>query len=111
MSTKDSIDSDCAAILEALASDIVGIDELVQILKDLNPLDEINLSKIKNTLSVLLAAGVEIGIAKITSANYVEFVAWRGDEKAKLLRAVELIPHANFGFWLALSVNVDRQEI
>ena len=40
---------------------------------------------------LLLSAEVEIGIAKSVSANYVEFVAWKGEVSERVARAVKRV--------------------
>jgi hypothetical protein len=63
----------------------------------------------------LLSIGVEIGEAKLTTPDYVEFVAWNGTLEERLKRAKARVeglaaPDREFAYWLALRKNVDRFE-
>jgi len=102
-------------IVELLNDDMVSHGFLVQCVE----LDEINKNqsslKWNEVLKYLLSGEVEIGNAKCKSAEYVEFIAWRGCINERLSRAVECVNEASasyqeFAYWLCLRKNIDRYE-
>jgi len=72
--------------------------------------------RLESALTELLASGnVEIGVAKMTTPDYVEFTAWNGTVEERVGRAVDAVDAANgpdkeFSYWLCLRKNVDRFE-
>lgn len=73
-------------------------------------------SEVETALTELLSSGgVEIGEARLSSADYVEFIAWNGSVDARVKRALAAIdsahdPGKEFAYWLCLRRNVDRFE-
>jgi hypothetical protein len=64
---------------------------------------------------ILLLGRVEIGAAKLTSADYVEFIAWKGTVGERIARASDTVdsvsgPDQEFAYWLCLRENIDRFE-
>lgn len=67
----------------------------------------------KAVLAELLSGEVEIGVARLASADYVEFIAWKGTIEERISRAAGLVESLassdpEFAYWLALRKNVDR---
>jgi hypothetical protein len=97
-------------ILELLSRDMVSHGLLLQ---SVNQYD----SRISRTavLTELLSGDVEIGEARLTSPDYVEFVAWTGGIQQRISRAEARVdsltgPDQEFAYWLAMRKNVDRFE-
>jgi hypothetical protein len=67
-------------------------------------------------LTELLSSGsVDVGEAKLSSPEYVEFMAWKGTVEERVERASAAIdaahgPDKEFAYWLCLRRNVDRFE-
>jgi hypothetical protein len=103
-------------ILEMLDDDMVSHGLLAQCVErtenDIRPMRE----RVKSALTESLASGkVEIGIAKMATPDYVEFIAWKGTVAERVSRAMEAIMIATgadeeFAYWLCLRGNVDRFE-
>jgi hypothetical protein len=73
-------------------------------------------SRVGALLAELLSSGrVEIGMAKPSGPDYVEFVAWTGSVPERISRAMSAVSDAvghdrEFAYWLCLRENVDRCE-
>jgi hypothetical protein len=103
-------------ILEMLSDDMVSHGLIAQYLKQVNtdalPIEE----PIKDALKRLLESdSIEIGIAKMKTPDYLEFVAWNGTVDEKVSRALDAVANTNgsdkeFAYWLCLQENVDRYE-
>ncbi len=103
-------------IIELLNNDIVSRGFLVQCIEQ-NKIAAISQTpNVNDVLEELLISGkVEIGIAKMSNPNYVEFVAWKGTVSKRLSRAIETTynvstPDREFAYWLCLRENVDSYE-
>lgn len=103
-------------ILEILDDDIMHHGLFVQCVEEDEPGGNGPKLNWKDVLEkLLLRCEVEIGEAKIKSAEYVEFIAWRGNVNKRLSRAFECINQTidsdkDFAYWLCLRKNVDRYE-
>ena len=103
-------------ILEMLEDDMVSHGFLVQYLNRADTSRKAYESRLPETLKTLLGArSVEIGVAKVTTTDYVEFVAWKGTTDERVDRAIEAVAESNgpdkeFAYWLCLRENVDRFE-
>lgn len=69
----------------------------------------------EGVLAELLSVEVEVGIAKSTSRDHVEFIAWKGSVNERISRAVECVNKAigsdkEFAYWLCLRKNIDHYE-
>jgi hypothetical protein len=104
------------AILEMLRDDIVSHGIVAQCLPQSGlgskPLD----NRIKSALIELLSSGsVDVGEAKLSPAEHVEFIAWKGSVEERVQRALDAVdaaggPDKEFAYWLCLRGNVDRTE-
>jgi len=103
-------------ILEMANDDMVSHGLIAQCLKQANTGENSREDRVEDVLKELLTSDkVEMGSAKATTADYVEFVAWRGTIEEKVSRAMEAVATANgpdkeFAYWLCLPENVDRFE-
>lgn len=103
-------------ILEMLEDDMVSHGFLVQYLNQADGGKRGSEHRLPETLKTLLGTGkVEIGVAKMTTPDYVEFVAWKGTTDERVDRALEAVAESNgvdkeFAYWLSLRENVDRFE-
>lgn len=103
-------------ILEILNDDIMQHGLLVQCVEDARSGGEGLKWNWKDVLEeLLLKHEVEIGETNLKSADYVEFIAWRGNLNERLSRAVECINQATgydkeFAYWICLRKNIDRYE-
>jgi len=101
--------ADC--IRELLGQDIVSHGWVVQcVQQEYEPHFEW-----PEVLRELLSGDVEIGEAKLSTPDHVEFIAWKGTIAERASRAVERVeglqaPDREFAYWLALRKNVDRFE-
>lgn len=98
-------------VLELLNEDMVSHGLLVQCLKQEGPPP----LEWEAVVRELLSCEVEIGVAKLASSNYVEFIAWKGTREERVSRAAKRVesltdPDREFAYWLALRKNVDRYE-
>jgi hypothetical protein len=72
--------------------------------------------RVKDLLEELLTSGkVDIGVARLASPDFVEFVAWKGSVVERTSRAMDAVAAASgankeFAYWLCLRQNVDRFE-
>lgn len=103
-------------ILEMLTDDIVSHGLLVQCVEQVESDANSSRVRVRNTLAELLASGrVEVGVARLATPDYVEFVAWKGTVDERVRRAIEAAssvsgPDEEFAYWLCLRENVDRFE-
>ena len=103
-------------ILEMLEADMVSHGLLVQYLNQADTSTRGSKNKLPETLKTLLGTGkVEIGVAKMATPDYVEFIAWKGTTDERVDRAIEAVAESNgpdkeFAYWLSLRENVDRLE-
>lgn len=103
-------------ILEMLEDDMVSHGLLAQCLNQADSSTTSPEDGLAKVLKGLLATGkVEIGMAKMTTPDYVEFVAWKGTGDERVDRAMEAVaeadgPDKEFAYWLCLRENVDRFE-
>ncbi len=102
-------------IIDLLNDDMVSHGLLVQCVEQNDSCGNGPKLNWKDVLEELLSREVEIGIAKSTSADYVEFIAWSGSVSERICRAVECVKKAvasdqEFAYWLCLRKNVDRFE-
>jgi hypothetical protein len=98
-------------IRELLSSDMLSHGLLLQTVEQLGEPSP----DWKAVLSELLTEDIEIGEAKLASPDYVEFIAWKGTIKERVMRAAKRVeglaaPDREFAYWLALRKNVDRFE-
>lgn len=102
-------------IIDLLNDDIVSHGLLVQHTREAQEgVDTLHLSW-KDILQDLLQSEVEIGDAKATSHDYVEFIAWTGSVDQRVSRAEAAVENASasdkeFAYWLCLRKNIDRFE-
>jgi hypothetical protein len=104
------------ALLEMLNDDIVSHGLVVQCLRQSEsstaPID----ASIGHVLTELLASNnVDVGDARLSSPERVEFIAWKGTVEERVKRALSAIhavngPDQEFAYWLCLRRNVDRFE-
>jgi hypothetical protein len=103
-------------IFELLNDDMVDHGLLVQCVDENTSGDDEPRLGWKNVLRELLLSGkVEIGVAKIASPHFVEFVGWKGTVEERVARAIKRVETLNdldrpFAYWLCLEENVDRFE-
>jgi len=103
-------------ILEMLADDMVSHGLVAQCLNQANTDSTSSGLQLAGALEEILATGrVEIGIAKKTALEYVEFVAWKGTVGERIERALDALAKVDasdkeFAYWLCLAENVDRYE-
>ncbi len=103
-------------ILKLLNDDMVSHGLLVQCIEEVKSTYELQKLCVNDVLEeLLLSEKVEIGIAKIATSNYVEFIAWKGTVGERVSRAIETIHTVSdtdreFAYWLCLRKNVDRFE-
>lgn len=103
-------------ILELLNDDMVSHGLLVQCIGEEKSTDQSRKLSMNDVLEeLLLSEKVEIGIAKMSAPNYVEFIAWKGTVGKRVSRAIETaysvsVPDREFAYWLCLRENVDRFE-
>ena len=102
-------------VIELLNDDMMSHGFLVQCVAQ-NETDE-NGPQLtwRDVLEDLLSGEVEIGMVESKSADYVEFIAWKGGVDERLSRAVECVTKASasdqeFAYWICLRNNVDRYE-
>ncbi len=99
-------------ILEMLRDDMVSHGLLVQQSSAFDDPDPD--TRLRRLLAELLSPGqIEIGEAKKTAADHVEFIAWCGSVEARINRALDKVASARsidkeFAYWLCLRENVDR---
>ena len=102
-------------IIELLNDDIVSHGLLAQSVAAMDSQSTPQPLALSDVLEELLSSGeVEIGDAKLT-AEYVEFIAWKGTVKERVLRAINAVDRVNepdkeFAYWLCLRQNIDRFE-
>ena len=103
-------------LIEMLEDDIVSHGLFAQYLKqensDEHPIEELIGDALKQ---LLLSERVEIGIARMKTPDYLEFVAWNGKVDEKVSRALAAVATANgpdkeFAYWLCLKENIDHYE-
>jgi hypothetical protein len=103
-------------ILELLEDDMVSHGFLAQCLSQADFVGTASETRLEEALKDVLATKkVEIGLAKRTTPDYVEFVAWKGTIDERVKRALEAVANAGgsdkeFAYWLCLRENVDRFE-
>lgn len=103
-------------ILEELEDDLVSHGWLAQCVRQGKCDDGGQQFGWKDMLEELLQSGqVEIGTARIASADYVEFIAWNGTVDERVARAaeqVDAVPRSDreFAYWLCLHSNTDGFE-
>lgn len=103
-------------VLEMLEDDMVSHGLLAQCAKQTGAGTETCETQLKDALTELLTTGkVEIGLARMTTPDYVEFVGWKGATEERVGRALEAVtdasgPDKEFAYWLCLRENVDRFE-
>lgn len=102
-------------ILDMLNDDIVSHGFLVQCIEQDEGWADGSQLNWKSVLNELISGEVEIGKAKTTSADYVEFIAWIGSASERISRAAECVNNSvgydqEFAYWLCLRKNVDRYE-
>lgn len=103
-------------VLEMLEDDMVSHGLIAQCLtradSAMTPTEECMRDSL---IKLLMTGNVEIGVAKMTTPDYVEFVAWNGTAEERVDRAIEAVamadgPDKEFAYWLCLRQNVDRHE-
>ena len=102
-------------IMGLLQDDILSHGLLVQCVEQGERGDKATMSALKDVLAELLSDEVEIGSAKSTANDYVEFIAWKGNVSERIDRAIECVdkavgPDKEFAYWLCLRKNIDRYE-
>ncbi|WP_145258187.1 hypothetical protein [Planctomycetes bacterium Pan216] len=104
------------SILDMLNDDMVSHGLVVQCLqKSATASDQLH-GQIRNMLTNLLSSGsVDVGEAKLSSPEHVEFIAWNGSVEGRVERALAAIdtaagPDKEFAYWLCLRQNIDRVE-
>jgi len=103
-------------IIEMLKDDMVSHGFLTQYLSTCGEGVPMSSTGVANVLSELLSSEmVEIGEAKLSTSDYVEFIAWRGTVAERVDRALKVVASAadmdkEFAYWLALRENIDRFE-
>lgn len=103
-------------ILGLLREDIVSHGLLVQSVRQIENAEEQVHSDWIDVLEELLSNSIEIGDAKLASADHVEFIAWTGTvghriDRAKSSVASQSGADQEFAYWLCLPEHVDRFEI
>lgn len=103
-------------IIVLLKDDLVSHGWLAQCLSRADAGASSLQKRVAEVLDELLSTGnVEIGLAKVKTHNYVEFIAWNGSVDERIARATEAVvaasgPDQEFAYWLCLRENVDRFE-
>lgn len=102
-------------ILELLNDDMVSHGLIAQCIEQCGSIDAENPLGWEAILYELLQGKVEIGIARKTSNDYVEFIAWKGTVEERIARASDRVDNARnsdqeFAYWLCLRKNIDRYE-
>jgi hypothetical protein len=103
-------------ILELLHEDLISHGFLTQCLFGTNAARDVVNKQLPDKLNQLLATNeIEIGNARMTKPDYVEFEAWRGTVPERIIRAIDAVANAEgqdkeFAYWLCLRCNVDRFE-
>jgi hypothetical protein len=103
-------------IFDLLSNDIVSHGLVLQSVEEFNRNGQQPQLQLDDVLKALLQSGrVEIGSAKKTSPDYVEFIAWKGTVEERLTRSTRCVNASNpqdreFAYWLCLRENVDRFE-
>ena len=100
-----------------MVADMIGLlnDDLVSHGLFVQQLEDNKYGEWTTALAELLARDIEIGDAKSTGRDYVEFIAWNGPIAARVERAQERVANSldserEFAYWLCLRGNVDRYE-
>ena len=102
-------------IVELLGDDMVSHGLLVQCVEQGDIAAHTPPFSWQEVLKELLSSDVEIGAARRTSGDYVEFIAWKGSVDERVARANDAVESAKgadreFAYWLCLRKNVDRYE-
>ena len=103
-------------ILEQLNHDMVSHGWLVQCVKqDKTGNEPLHLRVTGILEELLMSEKVEIGETRLSSSDYVEFIAWKGSISQRISRANEAVertsgPDKEFAYWLCLRKNADRFE-
>lgn len=104
------------SILDMLNDDMVSHGLVAQCLQQSAAQSAQLHGQVRNVLTDILSSGnVDVGEAKLSSPEYVEFIAWNGSVEERVERALAAIDAANgpdkeFAYWLCLRQNVDRFE-
>jgi hypothetical protein len=103
-------------ILKLANDDMISHGLVTQFLKQIDTSANPSEKRVKDALKEILATGkIEMGTTKMTTSDYVEFVAWNGTIEERINRAIEAVatvngPDKEFAYWLCLRENVDCFE-
>lgn len=110
-----AIEQICEEVRDQLECDIISVDWLRQIARDITHA-EIDSDELRSVLVSLLSGDVEIGNAINPTGTLVEIIAWRGSPEARAERLLNVIANAadredaGFAGWLCFRRNISGYE-